>query len=248
MSKCFNLVFSTTAANSPRSSFRSKIESAKTTLQLANQIYYQAVQRKKWESLEQDILDLRRSHERHHSIMESEVVQIRSFAMTRPSPSQKLLGSIGAVEDTEHVQEEDVAEISKNTCNFRSRQTNLQHHQLKTYAGMNLMSGLLSYALAADAHNKTASVSFTLPNWICARRFELRLMKSQQGWDQSFRSYRMVSYDAKVFDYCMDGDVAGLQKLFASGQASPFETDPDGRTPLHVSCTCSKQDTKLTDF
>jgi len=45
----------------------------------------------------------------------------------------------------------------------------------------------------------------------------------------------MVSYDAKVFDYCMEGDVAGLQKLFASGQASPFEKDPEGRTPLHVS-------------
>jgi len=59
-------------------------------------------------------------------------------------------------------------------------------------------------------------------------------MKSCRGWDQSLRSYRRVSQDAEVFQFCMTGNVTGLQRLFEDRQASPFEMDPEGRTPLHV--------------
>ena len=153
-------------------------------MQLANQIYYQPVQNQRWESLEQDVMGLRRSHERHHSIIEREGVQIRSFVMTSPSADghcpQSLLGSINAVELDENVNEEDDNEVRKKPCSFPPRQAVRQRHQLKTFAGMNLMSGLLSYALAADGLVTAASVSFALPKWICARRFELRMMKSRQ--------------------------------------------------------------------
>jgi hypothetical protein len=51
---------------------------------------------------------------------------------------------------------------------------------------------------------------------------------------QSFRSYKVVSFDAPVFQYSISGDVESLRKLFAAGLASPFEVDSGGRTPLHV--------------
>lgn len=81
----------------------------------------------------------------------------------------------------------------------------------------------------------STSVSITLPRWIYARNFQVHLTKSYQGWDQSFRTYKTVAYDAEVIQYSIEGNVEGLKRLFASGQASPFEVDCDGRTPLHVS-------------
>ncbi|PVH75271.1 hypothetical protein DL98DRAFT_593269 [Cadophora sp. DSE1049] len=217
--------------------FRKKIESAKVTMQLANQIYYQAVQSQIWKSLEQDILELQRSHERHQSTIEREVVQIRSFVLTGPYPRAKrpkeVLGSVNAIEVEEEGDDRDVVELSERQSGIRPRRNFRPRSRVKNQAGISLISGLLSITLAANEHDTVTSLYFGLPKWIYARRFELRLMKSRQGWDQSFRWYRMVSYDAKVFDYCMHGDVAGLQRLFSSGEASPFEIDPDGRTPLH---------------
>ncbi|KAH7319434.1 hypothetical protein BKA65DRAFT_102195 [Rhexocercosporidium sp. MPI-PUGE-AT-0058] len=214
--------------------FRKRIESAKTTMQLANQIYYQATQSQRWESLERDVLDLRRSHEQNHSIIEREVVQIRTLVLKTPrwsgACSKKMIGSINAL-DEEGEDEDFDGTLEKHNTILRCRKTQQQPRGKKD--GRKFFSGLLAIVISADEHNTTTSVSFELPRWIYARRFELRLMKSRQGWDQSFRSYRTVSYGAKVFDCCIYGDVVALQQLFASGEASPFEIDPDGRTPLH---------------
>ncbi|KAG4430425.1 hypothetical protein IFR05_014095 [Cadophora sp. M221] len=220
--------------------FRRKIESAKATMQLANQIYYHATQNQRWESLERDVLTLRRSQEQTHGIIEREVVQIRTLVMAGPRLSgtcpQKRLGRVNSVEITEECGGEDIDECPEKHVAIRHHQKP-PHRSGEKKDGRRFFSGQLSIVLSSDEHSTTTSVSFGLPRWICARRFELRMMKSRQGWDQSFRSYRMVSYDAKVFDYCMHGNVAALQQLFANGQASPFEIDPDGRSPLHVSST-----------
>ncbi|KAH6711298.1 hypothetical protein BKA61DRAFT_692914 [Leptodontidium sp. MPI-SDFR-AT-0119] len=216
--------------------FRKKIESAKTTMQLANQIYYQATQSQRWESLERDVLNLRRSHEQTHSIIEREVVQIRTLVMTSPKISGIYSqGTIEGVDVADNVKgrEDTDFDVTPEKPNVIRRRWKPQQQSRGKKDGRKFFSGLLSIVLSADEHNMTTSVSFGLPRWIYARRFELRMMKSRQGWDQSFRSYRTVSYDAKVFDYCMHGNVVALQQLFASGQASPFEIDPDGRTPLH---------------
>ncbi|KAH7403241.1 hypothetical protein BKA64DRAFT_641243 [Cadophora sp. MPI-SDFR-AT-0126] len=205
--------------------FRKKIESAKTTMQLANQIYYQAIQSQRWNSLEQ-----------HYSIIEREMVQIHSVVRSSPGLGgqcpQKMLGNAETIEVEARREDEDVVELPEQKDSPSHRATR-HPARPKTQASMHYLSGLISMTFAADEHNATTSISFSLPRWVYARRFELRWMKSRQGWDQSFRSCRMVSYDAKIFDFCMDGDIAGLQHLFATGQASPFEIDPDGRTPLH---------------
>lgn len=104
---------------------------------------------------------------------------------------------------------------------------------VKSQQGIKLF-GIVDVVISSRENTTTTSLCLGLPTWIYARRFELHLMKTCQGWDQSLRSYRTVSYDAEVFHHCMAGNVTGLQGLFESGQASPFEMDPEGRTPLHV--------------
>jgi len=94
--------------------------------------------------------------------------------------------------------------------------------------------GLVDVVTYNRGSSTSTSISVTLPTWICARGFQIQLTKSYQGWDQSFRTYRTVSSHAKVFQFSMDDNVEGLQQLFKSVQASPFEVDSYGRTPLHV--------------
>ena len=100
--------------------------------------------------------------------------------------------------------------------------------------GIKKLLGMVDLVIINQGDATLTSISFELPAWLYARRYEICLRRSYQGWDQSFRSYRVISYDAPVLHYSMSGDVAGLQKLFEAGEASPFEVDPDGRTPLHV--------------
>ena len=85
-------------------------------------------------------------------------------------------------------------------------------------------------------HGKERCITIQLPAWIFPRRYQLRARKAQSGWDCRFRTYYPISrYSSPVFDFCQDGNVEGLQRLFDAGLASPFNTDELGFTTLHVS-------------
>ena len=103
-----------------------------------------------------------------------------------------------------------------------------------TQSGIKTPFGVIDLVMAKRKHNRTTSIYLGLPRWLYARRYEIHLRNSYRGWDQSFRSYKVVSFDAPVFQYSISGDVEGLRKLFAAGLASPFEVNSEGRTPLHV--------------
>lgn len=51
----------------------------------------------------------------------------------------------------------------------------------------------------------------------------------------SLRYFPAVSSTAQIFEACKIGDIQWLRSLFQRGEASPFDTDPHGWTPLHVS-------------
>lgn len=79
--------------------------------------------------------------------------------------------------------------------------------------------------------------SIQLPSWLLPRRYQIRSRKAYSGWDHRFRTYYPTSSADTVFKLCMEGNVGGLQKLFHAGLASPFNTDYNGFTTLHVSLT-----------
>lgn len=59
--------------------------------------------------------------------------------------------------------------------------------------------------------------------------------KATAGWQYTIQPFNLVSEDSPIFEFCRKGDVAGIQTLLKLGQASVWDRDPRGRTPLWVS-------------
>lgn len=200
-----------------------RLESSKATLLLANQCYNNAVQRQNWESHERDILEIKAA-----------VGQLSAMNMMIISPENP---TVKESEDTgDGAIEERIGDLPNDMSFPRVTRCSLRHTRgfITRRDGVKSFGGLLNVVMSNRGLTTSTSISVSFPSWIHARRYQLCLTKSVQGWDQSLRSYRVVSFDAPVFQYCKGGNVAGLQVLFETGQASPFEADPEGRTPLHV--------------
>lgn len=201
-------------------SFRKKLESAKATMLLANQCYDRAVQGQNWQSHERDMLEIRCA-----------MSMMPNMAIVNDSSNDRD-NTYGVVEqmsdDEERPNKMPATGPSSQPFSRRiqgRRITNQQYRRL---------FGLVDLVTYSRGSSTSTSISVTLPTWIYARNFQIHLTKSYQGWDQSFRTYRTVSCDAQVFKLSADGNMEGLQQLFKSGRASPFEIDSYGWTPLHV--------------
>ena len=81
---------------------------------------------------------------------------------------------------------------------------------------------------------------FQTPRWLffTGRALEVCGLKSPSGWNFSIQLYNIVPSGSKVFERAAFGDVAGLQDLFDSKEASPFDRDENGLTVLDVSIRC----------
>lgn len=209
-------------------SFRKKLDSAKATMLLANQVYDRAVQGQNWESHERDMLEIRSAFAKISSMK-----MLSSSSDSAPddpghyqsSENRKPENHISEIEEKNDLEKTEPALQGWTTRTRRKRITKQQYSRLFGIADM------VSY----DGGGATStSISFALPRWIYARAFQIHLTKCHQGWDHSFRAYRTLPYRSQVLLYSMNGDVEGIRQLFASGQASPFVVDPEGRTPLHV--------------
>jgi hypothetical protein len=58
---------------------------------------------------------------------------------------------------------------------------------------------------------------------------------STWGWKYNLEPFRAVPEDSLIFDFCRTGNVDGVRTLLKRGEASPWDRDPLGRTPLWVS-------------
>lgn len=61
------------------------------------------------------------------------------------------------------------------------------------------------------------------------RAWYLQICKSQHGWQFSMSVYAVVPSESPVVKYTEEGNIKELQRLFSSGQASPFTICPDHR-------------------
>ena len=181
-----------------------------------------AIQRQNWESQERDLAEIRLA-----------ISQLRiSTSLTILPPNKDVTGS--KEREEANYEETNAAECKMLSCQSHVLGAIKRKRNRVARRGFKMFLGMVTLAITNREDVTQAHISFDLPAWLYARRYEVFLRKSYQGWDQSFRSYRIISYDAAVLHYSMSGDVAGLQKLFDIGDASPFEMDPEGRTPLHV--------------
>lgn len=92
---------------------------------------------------------------------------------------------------------------------------------------------------ARSSRNYSCSWRFSLPRWVTSQVLEVAGVKAPGGWNWYLRPYSVVSCYSETISFVRDGNVQGLQRLFASGQASPFDRSdhPAGTTLplLHVS-------------
>jgi hypothetical protein len=83
--------------------------------------------------------------------------------------------------------------------------------------------------------SSTAIRVFT-PQWIFGKVYEAQKIQDQWNCRFTFRTYNIVPWDCELFLYAKEGNVKGLQQLFGSGEATPFDRgEDDGWTALHVS-------------
>jgi hypothetical protein len=74
-----------------------------------------------------------------------------------------------------------------------------------------------------------------MPFWVTAKALEFACLKAPDGWQINLRSYRRVSLDDEIVQFAGSGNIEGLQKLFTSGKASPFDrVEINGRSLLYV--------------
>jgi hypothetical protein len=73
--------------------------------------------------------------------------------------------------------------------------------------------------------------------------FSFAAIRSHGGWKAQLWTYKIVPFDAEIFQYCRVGDMDGVRRLIDSGEASPLDrwadTDWNGATmytTLEVSC------------
>ncbi|PKY03247.1 hypothetical protein P168DRAFT_305556 [Aspergillus campestris IBT 28561] len=62
-----------------------------------------------------------------------------------------------------------------------------------------------------------------MPTWVTSKALEITARRFPGGWDWQLRAYRAVPWESEVIQSTAHGDIANLQRLFASGQATPFD-------------------------
>ncbi|KAK1983332.1 hypothetical protein LZ30DRAFT_7575 [Colletotrichum cereale] len=85
------------------------------------------------------------------------------------------------------------------------------------------------YSFRPSKKNNGWSASVQLPWSQCVR--ELRWT----GWQYCFHTYNIRPMSSPAFKAAEKGDLAGLMRLFRTGQATPFDRNEIGRSLLYVS-------------
>ncbi|KAI9651044.1 hypothetical protein NHQ30_001081 [Ciborinia camelliae] len=85
-------------------------------------------------------------------------------------------------------------------------------------------------------HQKIINAKLRLPFFSGVWEF-LSYRQSTFEWGFKFRTYNVVKYDAPIMRLARMGDVAGMQRLFQSGQASLSDVTNFGETLLHFATT-----------
>lgn len=93
-----------------------------------------------------------------------------------------------------------------------------------------------------------------IAQWLLARGFLWECFGTYgRSWQHSFRTFRYIPADSVIIDFCREGDVANVQRLFDKGLASPFDrvemSKSDDWSLLHVSsATLSATHLSLTAY
>lgn len=83
-----------------------------------------------------------------------------------------------------------------------------------------------------------------LLKWCCSYGLKVEILRKfpHQGWKQSLNTYRAVPDNAIIFGFCREESISAVGKLIQASQASVWDTDSCGRTPLHHAARFARAD------
>jgi hypothetical protein len=86
--------------------------------------------------------------------------------------------------------------------------------------------------------NLKLKARFQTPKWLfgVSRAIEIYECRVHAGWNFNIQVYNVVPQNSPIFWMAASGDVIGIQDLFRTGQASPFDQKASGITVLEVRC------------
>ena len=79
---------------------------------------------------------------------------------------------------------------------------------------------------------KKVIARYRTPPWMANQVWRLQAVKAFAGWKFCIQTYTVVDFDAPAFECAHSNDVKGLQELFSSKRASPFDCNRVGSTLL----------------
>ena len=78
-------------------------------------------------------------------------------------------------------------------------------------------------------------IKFQAAQWLTSRGFTIWSTACFGDWQYHYRPHRLRPKDAPIFEACRTGRVEDVRRSLSKGEASPFDIDEKGLTPLHVS-------------
>ena len=91
-----------------------------------------------------------------------------------------------------------------------------------------------------------------MAQWLSSRGFSWQSLGISSSWQYNLRTFRYIPENALIVDFCVDGDVTNVQRMFDKGLASPFDRvrfEDQDWSLLHVSsASLLRQCSSLTRY
>ncbi|KAH0489240.1 hypothetical protein TgHK011_009679 [Trichoderma gracile] len=139
--------------------------------------------------------------------------------ISRP-PSPQLQHKMPSAE----LKEDDILVVPKRATVMSKKMADSYTFSLSRYAHF-----ALTYARATGAWQ----AQMQLPAWLPRSIYELVYTPSVSGWTYTYRVYNIVPNDSEIMMRIKAGDLAGVQELFSTKKASPFDRSIHNATLLH---------------
>jgi hypothetical protein len=89
-------------------------------------------------------------------------------------------------------------------------------------------------SITKAATDESSTIAFHPVKLLSSMGFSLHSRRIRGFGSYNIRPLHIVPQDALIFELCREGDLINIQRLFSNGLASPFDTNLNGATALHV--------------
>lgn len=132
-----------------------------------------------------------------------------------------------------------LAEASAGTANSSSHDLAYQHYRCWTRSSswLRYLFGSLDYQRYCRQRRKYegCNTRYKLPDWLSAKVLEVDTYATPLDWGLRIKTYRILPYDAPIWELIKKGDLSGVQQMLASKGALVTDRDDHDWTLLYVS-------------